>query len=142
MTTINVIKQDNVLVPSLPEDEEKLLRVKRGEVIKVEFTKPRNQGFHRKFFAMLQVLVDHHEGLVNIDQALVAVKVGINHCTWVAGRENLIPVPESISWAKMDDISFSKFYNDALNHILRCYMPEDWTSQDYERAVNRILGFS
>ena len=61
MSKVNLIRAGKVLVPATEQDEELLKRVRTGEVIACEFTKPRNPLFHRKFFALLNLAYEYWE---------------------------------------------------------------------------------
>ena len=59
MSKVNLIRAGKVLVPATEQDEELLKRVRTGEVISCEFTKPRNPQFHRRFFALLNLAYEY-----------------------------------------------------------------------------------
>ena len=59
MSKVNLIRAGKVLVPATEQDEDLLKRVRTGEVIACEFTKPRNPQFHRRFFALLNLAYEY-----------------------------------------------------------------------------------
>ena len=59
MAKVNLIRAGKVLVPATEQDEELLKRVRTGEIIACEFTKPRNPAYHRKFFALLNLAYEY-----------------------------------------------------------------------------------
>lgn len=61
MAKVNLIRSGKVFAPATEQDEELLKRVRTGEIITCEFTKPRNPAFHRKFFALLNLAYEYWE---------------------------------------------------------------------------------
>lgn len=61
MAKVNLIRSGKVFSPVGAQDEEQLQRVRTGEIISCEFTKPRNPQFHRKFFALLNLAYEYWE---------------------------------------------------------------------------------
>ena len=75
---ISLIKMHGVLAPSLPDDELALESIKRGEIVTVNVTRSRNSQFNRKFFALLNIVVENTEYL-NTDQILHLLKLKLGH---------------------------------------------------------------
>ena len=61
MSRVNLVRNGRSFAPATEQDEELLKRVRTGEVIACEFTKPRNPQFHRKFFALLNLAYEYWE---------------------------------------------------------------------------------
>lgn len=61
MSKVNLIRQGRSFAPATEQDGVLLKRVRTGEVIACEFTKPRNPQFHRKFFALLNLAYEYWE---------------------------------------------------------------------------------
>ena len=59
MSKVNLIRNGRSFAPATEQDEELLKRVRTGEVIACEFTKPRNPQFHRRFFALLNLAYEY-----------------------------------------------------------------------------------
>jgi hypothetical protein len=59
MSKVNLIRNGRSFAPATEQDEELLKRVRTGEIIACEFTKPRNPKFHRKFFALLNLAYEY-----------------------------------------------------------------------------------
>lgn len=108
-----------------------------GEAVKVTVTKPRNGRFHRLFFSLLNLVAENTD--YTTDQLLHLVKIGIGHVDWVMLDGKQVPVPKSISFAKMDDTEFRKFFNRALDFICQKVIPGT-NKGDLEREVFAMLG--
>lgn len=59
MAKVNLIRNGRSFAPATEQDEDLLERVRTGEVIACEFTKPRNPAYHRKFFALLNLAYEY-----------------------------------------------------------------------------------
>lgn len=59
MAKVNLVRSGRTFAPATEQDEEQLKRVRTGEVIACEFTKPRNPHFHRRFFALLNLAFEY-----------------------------------------------------------------------------------
>lgn len=81
-----------------------------GTVLKAEITKPRNIKFHRKYFAMLNLIFQNQDHYKSLDDLLDVCKLRIGHVRTIETRHGIERVPASISFAKMDDIAFEDIY--------------------------------
>jgi hypothetical protein len=100
-----------------------LRRLKIGTIVRAEITKPRNIHFHRKFFAMLNLVWQSSGDWHSAEELLDALKYRMGYCE---SRELVAKDTgevfryvrlKSISFAAMDDLQFESFYEQAL-HVL------------------------
>ncbi len=103
--------------------EEVLADYKVGETLKVEITRPRNLRYLKKYFALLRVLYPHQTTYPTMTKFRAAVQCALGFCESfkdAAGRTVLIP--DSISFAKMDDVEFDalmqRFFDLAVTRII------------------------
>lgn len=137
---ISLIKVGGVLAPSLPDDEIALSSLKRGEIVEVTLKKPRNSAFNRKYFAMLQIVVDNTE-YDNSEQILHLLKLKLGYYDEIISTNGkVVYIPKSISFAKMTPDEFSRFYNQSINIILRDFLTS-WKDSDIDSAINQIIRF-
>ena len=137
---INLIKHGGVLLPSLPDDELALESIKRGEIVTATIVRSRNSAFHRKYFALLGVVVENTDYL-NTEQVLHLLKLKLGHYeTIVNTNGQAIYIPKSISFGKMSPDEFSKFYNQSINIILRDFLT-DWKDDQIDKAINQVVQF-
>jgi hypothetical protein len=94
-----------------------------GEIISVEVKRPRNLMFHRKFFAMLHIILQNQEYYKSIDDLVDVCKLRTGHCRTIATKEGDVQVPSSISFAAMDDTNFADFYDRACNWVVTEVIP-------------------
>lgn len=117
------------LVPLDEVDAEKKAQLRLGSDVRVSVTRPRNIGFHRKFFALLSITVsnlpEHIAAslhIYNVETMLAAVKIDLGYFDTlsVAGRD--IIRLRSISFTKMSADEFQRFYDLAVTDILNNYL--------------------
>jgi len=99
-------------------DVESFKKMPLNEPIKISYTKQRNAKFHRKFFALVNLVYQNQEVYNNIDHLR-------KHLTIAAGFYDVVydltgcetKEAKSISFNKMDDAEFSEFYSRFIDVI-------------------------
>lgn len=121
--TVEVLfyKRLSSLVPADEQAKESIAHIAQGECVAVRIRRPRNVGHHRKFFSLLQLVFENQEVYPTLDHFLTAVKIAAG---WyedvpitVAGK--LVYIPKSISFERMDQGEFERFYLQAIAAICR-----------------------
>ena len=126
------------LVPTDDAGDAFFAKLGTRDLIRCQVTKPRNLAFHRKFFALVNLVVQNTD-YDTVDQFLHVLKVRMGHCDFVPnGKGTLAAVPRSISFAKMDNDEFAKFYNHAIDIILKYFM----TGADRHDLEMEVIGFA
>jgi hypothetical protein len=106
------------LVPLYPSDFDEKRKLKLGQDYQVEVTNPRNVGFHRKFFAMLNV---GHEN-TSLDMPFetyrkyMTVKAGF--FTAYQTPKGIYYDPDSISFSSMSQDEFEEVYSRVLDKVI------------------------
>ncbi|MCW5615871.1 MAG: DUF1367 family protein [Rhodocyclaceae bacterium] len=119
-----ILRKDlNCFRPVCDQGEQTLRRMAPGQLVMVNFTFPRNVGHHRKFFAMLDIVLKNQEHFKSTDQLLDALKIAIGHTTTVKVKRGTFEIPKSISFAKMDQAQFDNFYKRAVDFVLAEVIP-------------------
>lgn len=151
MADIHMTRTPQGLAPATADAAEMLAKIGIGKAVNAKVVQPRNGGFHRKFFAMLDVAYSNHEWPqieTNWGKATVSRELFRDYVTVKAGHYEaaLTPhgevrcAPKSISWAKMDQAEFERLYSDVLDVILREFLT-NWKRGDMDSAVNTMMGF-
>lgn len=116
---IHLIKGlDGKFTPAYDSDRENAKKLKSGEEFEFEVKRPRNIKFHRKFFALINLVYDNQERYNNIDHLRkdLTVEAGFYELRYgIYGEE--IKEAKSISFAKMDEVEFSELYSLFLDVI-------------------------
>ena len=120
------------LVPLYPADMDEKRKLKLGHDYEVEVTNPRNIGFHKKFFALLNL---GHEN-TSLEMPFETYR---KYLTIKAGYFNAYQTPkglfyeaQSISFSSMSQDQFEEVYSRVLDKII-----EDIgsTKEEVERAL-------
>lgn len=116
----------------------------QGELVKVDVTRPRNLGHHRLFWALMSLL---HQNLPDdkraeyptIKRLVTFFKIATGHVETflIDGRE--ITVPLSISFAAMDEIAFSQFFNQCCDLIAKDFI-HGVKAEDWRKEIASMIG--
>jgi hypothetical protein len=98
-----------------------LRKIKVGEVVKCDITKPRNLAHHKKFWALLNCVWECAGDWSSPQMILVELKVRLGHVHRVVIKETgeIVSVPKSISFASMDQNAFEDFYEKSLRELCK-----------------------
>lgn len=138
---IYLVREDDRFKPLSEEDFTKTKRVKEGQIIEVEYKKPRNPLFHNKFMSMVRVVYDNQEQYEHIEQLLNAIKIDLGYYDSYTVRGYEVAIPRSISFAKMDEIEFEELYDKAVTLVLARYLPTV-EKHELEHYVNEIARYA
>ncbi len=113
MTDLYCVKRFGALYPEDDATKAQLSKIGEGEVVRVKgFTRPRNYLFHKKFFAMINMVADGLDK--SPDLVLKFVKITVGHFDEMTVDGKLVFVPKSISFSNMDQPAFDEFYLPAV----------------------------
>ena len=137
-----LIKNDQgELVPATEEDRAKKNKLSIGDGVKCVSVKGRNLGFHRKYFSMLQLVLENipedaewksiaSDGTVQ-SLKIQSVDALLWHLKFQTGRftqkltlgGKIILEPDSISFDSMSQEDFESFYSDSIDAVLKYIIP-------------------
>lgn len=106
------------LVPLYPNDYDSKRKLKLGQDYQVEITNPRNVGFHRKFFAMLNVGHENTKLEMPFDTYRKYMTVKAGFFTAYQTPKGIYYDPDSISFAGMEQDEFEEVYSRVLDKII------------------------
>jgi len=133
------------LMPNTDMDYEKKLKLKLGQVYRVEIKQPRNYEFHKKYFALLNLvwenLPDHlSEGFRRFDNFRETVQMQAGWYEMYVNHKGVqMFKPKSISFGSMSAEEFEELYSNVIDIILRDYIP-GMDREELEMQV--ITGFA
>lgn len=117
------------LVPMYDSDYDEKQRLKVGDTVLCSIKRPRNYEFHKKFFALLRLTVTNLPHLIQQqmqifteEDMLDCLKVELGLYTTVLHGGKQIIKTGSISFAKMDESEFERFFQRSVDVILRIYL--------------------
>lgn len=117
---IYLLKTDTgQFVPAYNSGYEKAKRFKPGETVLADITRPRNIGFHRKFFALLNMGFENQEKYDNFEdyRAVHIMKAGFYRVIEV--DRGVVYLPKSINFANMDGVEFEKLYSKMIDVLIK-----------------------
>ena len=124
------------LVPLYPSDFDEKRKLKLGEDYKVEVTYPRNIGFHRKFFALLNVGYENSKLDMSPKAYRHYITIKAGFFTAYQTSKGVFYEPDSISFSSMGQDEFEEVYSRVLDKII-----EDIgaTKEDIEKQLISFL---
>jgi hypothetical protein len=134
MTAVLMRKRLAMLEPIDDDGRRLLKRMAPGRVVSVEIKRPRNVLFHRKFFAMLNLILQNQEYYKSVDDLLDVCKLRIGHVKVVQTKRGEERIPKSISFAEMDETAFADFYDRAVDWVVTEVIP-GLKKDDLEREL-------
>jgi len=135
------------LVPLDEKDAEAKAQLRIGSNVRVTVTRPRNIRFHRKFFALLHITVDNMPEYIafplhiyNVETMLSAVKIALGFYDVIKVGTREVVKLRSISFSKMSQNEFQKFYDLVVTDILNNYLKgtdKDDLLEEVEQFISR-----
>lgn len=93
-------------------------RAEVGEVFQIETWTPRQGVFHRKHMALESAVFQSQEKIGEFEAFRTWLKVGAGFVDWIPGpKGGVIPVPKSISYAKLDEHGMQEFHAAAVRFL-------------------------
>lgn len=117
------------LIPMYDSDLDEKHRLRIGDNVLCTIKRPRNYDFHKKYFALLRLTVANLPHLIQQQMQIfteedlldcLKIDLGLFTTRWHGGRQ--IIKTGSISFAKMDNTEFEKFFSRSVDAILRIYL--------------------
>ena len=115
---VHLVKQFDNTFKVVDEDYDNIKKIKPLKVVKCNITQPRNVKFHRKFFALINLVYNNQEHYNNLDHLRKDLTIASGYYEQRTGLNGLlITEAKSISFTKMTEIEFSELYTKFLNTI-------------------------
>ena len=106
------------LVPLYPSDYDNKRKLVLGETYEADIKNPRNVGFHRKFFAMLNVGHENTRLEMPFDTYRKYMTVKAGFFTAYQTPKGVYYDPDSISFASMEQDEFEDVYSRVLDKVI------------------------
>jgi hypothetical protein len=116
---ITIVKNlNNTFSIAYNSDYESAKKLKAGVEYQCEIKLPRNYNFHKKYFALLNLVFDNQETYINLNDLRhdLIIECGL-YSEHLNMQGNNVKIANSISFASMDEAQFSELYDKSL-HIL------------------------
>lgn len=117
-------------------DYEKAKKLKVGEQYKCKVTQPRNIKFHRKFFALMNLIYQNQDTYNNIDRLRkdLTIEAGFFE-NYTDFNGHYRSEAKSISFGKMKQDEFDTFYNRFLDTVVEVM---EW---DKQSIIDNVTNF-
>ena len=118
---IFLVKQLNAtLKPAYNSDYDKIKKLKFGEEYQCEVLQPRNIKFHRKFFALINMVFDNQEQYKNSDRLRkdLIIEAGF-YDEWIDIHGEIKREAKSISFGNMSEEEFEKLYSAVIDEVVK-----------------------
>jgi hypothetical protein len=118
---LHVIKTQTGLKPAYDSDYEVYSKIPLNEVFEIEYKKPRNIGFHRKYFALIKLAFENQTDYRNLNDLRRDISIVAGYYDEVVNKVTgeVYKMPKSISFAQMDEIEFSELYERTKDVICK-----------------------
>ncbi len=120
---VTFLKRGKALYPADPGAEKFMASTKDEQFVIVEARRARNADHHRKFFAMLAIVLDNQNFYKTTDDLLDVCKLAVGHVRTVETRSGTVRIPKSIAFESMDQDAFNEFYNRAVDWVIAEVIP-------------------
>lgn len=134
-------KELGKLAPADDAAQAALAKIKFGAEVQVEIKRPRNIQFHRKFFAMLNLVYENQEHYPSVDALLTVCKIATGHSEAIKTKFGIVYLPKSISFAKMTAHEFDEFYGRAVSWVIEEVIPGLERSQLDSEVAEKLSRF-
>lgn len=119
MKVILVKQLNNSLKVAYNSDYDKIKKLKLGEEYQCEIKQPRNLKFHRKFFALINLLFQNQELYVSSDRLRKDLLIAAGfYQDWIDLNNEKQREAKSISFAKMKQEEFDQMYTKVIDVIV------------------------
>lgn len=119
--------------------EDKLKKLKLGDVVAVDVRKPRCLSHHRLYWALCQLVAENMDGHYDAEVVSDVIKIRAGHVLPVKTAKGEVFLPKSISFAAMDQLQFNEFFDRALRVVVSDILP-GLDSDTLRAEVESILG--
>lgn len=144
------------LIPDDEETAEAIKKIKIGDVVHGEFTKPANYKFFKKMHALVRLTFDRFTENLDLGMEYRGMKVEPSYemfreqMTILAGfytahydiNGSVKVSAQSWAFGKMSEEEREKMYSALINVALRKFFAADLTEKQLREIVDQIMGFA
>ena len=122
MRKIRLYKNYGVLVPGDDKAEKVIESMKSGQAMDISYSLPRNYNNHKRFFAFIKATFSIQDHFDNIDTYRYWIIMKSGYCiTAIAPNGNTFFLPESLSFEKMDEVTFKDMFSKSIDSFLSAW---------------------
>ena len=138
MPDIYLRKHQSYLAAADDKAMEFIESMRQGDAIKIRYTKPRNYGNHKRFFAFVKVGFDIQDHFTNMEhfRKWLIMKSGFYHIIQAPNGYTIFEA-DSIAWDSMDETKFKDVFNKCIDTFI-----EHWGDRITKEQLEAIIDFS
>jgi Protein of unknown function (DUF1367) len=122
-----------------PISHELLQAIPLGQTVTASIRRPRNARHHKLLFTLLTIVHENQDTYATVEDLLRALKLAVGlFDTGLTVDKIPYVVPQSISFASMDQQTFSVVYEKIVNVIITKILP-GVNREDLDRQVHDLL---
>jgi len=134
-----MVKQLNgSFLPAHDSDLELARQIKVGDVYRFQYSKPRNYKFHKKFFALMDLVFQNQENYTDRNELRedLTIEAGFwfEKTNYITGE--VTKKAKSINFSSMDENEFGELYRAMLDTVIRVF---GWEGSDIEANVAEFM---
>jgi hypothetical protein len=130
------------LIPVYDKDFDEKKKLKIGAIYECSIKEQRNYKFHKKYFALINLAWEYQNETTqnhfnnNIESFRKTVEISAGHFERVFSLtlKDWVDCPKSISFDKMDNISFSQLYESVFQVLLSVFL-KNITQEEFEKNL-------
>lgn len=126
------------LAPDGEDAAELIRKVPVGTVLRVEWKRPRNVAWHRKFMKLVDTVYQNQARYKSKEAMLFALKIWLGHCETVETRNGPYPMPLSISFHKLDQDGFEELWDRCVKFFCEEVIPL-LDESDLKREIEELV---
>lgn len=127
------------LIPCNESGQEAVRKVAVNDVVMVEMRRPRNIQWHRKMFALFNLLYQNQSRYPTMDDLRSAMLVYIGFCTEIKLKDDrVVYVPKSLSFAKLSQEGFEQVWQSLVRVACEKIIP-NMKEEDLQREIAEIV---
>lgn len=132
-----VQKTQTGLRPYYDSDFEIYAKIPIGEQFEIEYKKPRNYNFHKKYFALMKLAFENQQDYRNLNDMRRDITITSGYYDEFVNKVTgeVYKLAKSISFANMDNTEFSELYENTKDVICR------WLGIDNESIEEEIMQY-
>ena len=104
-------------------DTFKKAKLKIGEVYELEFKRPRNYKYHKKYFALLNLVYDNQEFFTDFESFREYIVTKSGYYIKTLTPKGVFYKAKSISFASMDGSEFESLFDKTLDVVIAEFIP-------------------
>lgn len=138
-------KKLSALYPVDEAGEAVLRSMGQGEIVSLVIRRPRNIRHHRLFWALMGLTWENlpHERYPTVEALVTEVKIATGHydqrIVHLGGTQYTVLTPRSISFAAMDQVEFTAFFDRCCDWLVANVLP-GVTQEELRREIEVMVG--